>query len=571
MKNSQSFSLHYLSKIFLSMFLLFPVSCTDPVQDELTVADPDTTYPGVVPWQDVLDELIYASSVIVQKDGSIQDAVDTAQPGDAIYIEPGVYKETITIDKADIKLIGIEGIQGEKVILENPGGKKRGINVTKQGNGVEVRNIQLQNFIDNSPHVSSQTSTKEARYNPYFKMKRGQLGNKIAHYEFEIRLGKRAFDVVRIHRVVREYRPYHPIHTNGEVFMIHGASQDFDDIFLTAGAENNINPQTSSPVYLASNSIDVWGIDLAWTLVPETTSDFSFMKDWGVERDVDHTLAALSIARLIRGLTGQGFGRIHLLGFSYGVPVAYAAAGRETQQHPVLCDIKGIIPVEAGMKYDKNDPVQDQFRNAMCNVAGGVQALMDGGTYESTLGLDIAPFGNLAIAAPNDPSPIIPGVTNFQAALFAGVFPGPAPPAPFWHFVGGDLNALNIPVGLLYTEPSRWFYLLTSLAPYMPQRTVYEFRACQCDEEDVSIDDYLDQISVPILYLGAGGGFGTFGDFTSSLTASSDITHYTVNLQAAENRLIDYGHADLFMASNAPSQVWEVLRQWLVNHNGYSL
>jgi hypothetical protein len=105
----------------------------------------------------------------------------------------------------------------------------------------------------------------------------------------------------------------------------------------------------------------------------------------------------------------------------------------------------------------------------------------------------------------------------------------------------------------------------------MPQRTIYEFRACQCDEEDVSIDDHLDQISVPILYIGAGGGFGTFGDYTSSLTASTDITNYTVSLQAEENRTIDYGHADTFMANDAANLVWEVLRQWLVNHSSYPL
>lgn len=84
----------------------------------------------------------------------------------------------------------------------------------------------------------------------------------------------------------------------------------------------------------------MWGIDLAWTLIPEETSDFSFMQDWGVERDVDHVLSSMLIARRIRGLTHQGFGRVNLLGFSYGVSVAYAATGRETRQPKCLRDIK---------------------------------------------------------------------------------------------------------------------------------------------------------------------------------------------------------------------------------------
>lgn len=125
-------------------------------------------------------------------------------------------------------------------------------------------------------------------------------------------------------------------------------------------------------------------------------------------------------------------------------------------------------------------------------------------------------------------------------------------------------------MGLLYTAPSRWFYLFTTLAPYMPQRTPYEYRVGQCDEEDVKIDDHLDQISVPILYIGARGGFGAFGDYTSSLTSSTDITNYTISLQAAEKRIIDYGHADVFMAANAPDLIWEPLRKWLIDHSGYS-
>ena len=59
----------------------------------------------------------------------------------------------------------------------------------------------------------------------------------------------------------------------------------------------------------------------------------------------------MSVARLIRGLTGQGFGRMNLFGYSYGVGVAYAAAGRETQQHPILQDVKGLVAVDQVMKY----------------------------------------------------------------------------------------------------------------------------------------------------------------------------------------------------------------------------
>ena len=85
---------------------------------------------------------------------------------------------------------------------------------------------------------------------------------------------------------------------------------------------------------------------------------------------------------------------------------------------------------------------------------------------------------------------------------------------------------------------------------------------------DVPFDDHLGKISVPILYIGAGGAFGTLGDYSSSLTKSSDITNYTITLTG--ERLTDFGHGDLFVGNDAAELVWNVLYQWLVTHNNHS-
>ena len=157
-----------------------------------------------------------------------------------------------------------------------------------------------------------------------------------------------------------------------------------------------------------------------------------------------------------------------------------------------------------------------------------------------------------------------------QAALFIGTntfLLGP-PAAPFWHFVSGTFDEFGLPAGLLYSDPSRWIGLLGSLPPYQPRLGTFDILTSICDEEDVSIDDHLAEISVPILYLGAGGGLGTLGDFTSTLTASDDITNFTVSLQPADQRSIDFGHADLFLANDASALAWPVLRDWLRDHSG---
>ena len=535
-----------LALILLSGSILF-TSCEDSYYDASQTADPISNQIEDDDWIEMLDDLSFKSSILVQNQGSVQEAIDLAEPGDAIYIEPGTYDETVTVTKSDIQLIGLSGENGEKVTIS-------GIIGTKD---VEILNIQ---HLDVNEKSTNSYRTRSHKRRRLISLTRTEVTQGIAHYKFEVDLGKDEFDLIRIHRVVRERRPYRPVHTEGAVFMIHGSGQDFDDIFLRPGV-NQPDAQNSSPVYLAGNNIDVWGIDLAWTLVPEETSDFSFMQDWGVERDVDHTLKAMTIARLVRGLTRQGFDRLNLMGFSYGVSVAYAAAGRETQQHRIQRDIKGIIAAEGAMKYADED---EASRISTCNRAAAAQEQINNGIYQNNNGIIFGQIGNLADSKPEEPSQLLPWLNNRQAALFLGIAPPPNPPAPSWHFVGGQLRGNPpVPGGLLYTESSRWIQLLRGLPPYQPRLSEKDINACLCNEEEVTIDDHLGEIKVPILYLGAAGGFGEQGLFTSSLTKSNDITEHIVNLKFNQR---SFGHADLFMANDAAELAWEVMRQWLVGH-----
>jgi parallel beta-helix repeat protein len=82
---------------------------------------------------------------------SIQTAVNDATPGSTIYIEPGTYSlaQTVTIDKAGLKLVGRPGRHGAPVVLLNQGGVQDGISVTANGGGFELRNVVVQGFADN--------------------------------------------------------------------------------------------------------------------------------------------------------------------------------------------------------------------------------------------------------------------------------------------------------------------------------------------------------------------------------------------------------------------------------------
>lgn len=533
MRNFKLLWKNYSAIILTGLIVVFFMGCNEPIIEDPLPPDSNSTE-SFVPWYDVLEQVNLDDEIVfVQEGESIQQAVNAAEPGSSIYIEPDVYKEGLNIDKSDIRLIGLKGELLESVILENSGAGE--ISIT--GENVMIENVQLKGFDKTLPDNSELKSSSRRRNRIHLQdWSREDLGGGIAHYLFEVAMGLGEYDMVRIHRVVRESRPYRPIPTKGNIFMVHGAIQDFDDIFLTAGAEA-INAKTSSPFYLASKNIDVWGIDMGWTMVPLETEDFSFMEGWGVEKDVDHCLKAMSIARLIRGLTRQGFGRMNLLGYSYGVDVVYGAASRETQQHWICRDVKGLITVDRAIKTDDLNA-----QKIACEDAGISKGKLDGGQFHDPWGVDLLTWGDLALNDPDGNSIFYPGFSNSEFLMWVGS----------QGFFTGNKDEF------FYTDPIRFFRLSANLVPYWPMQIRYELSAVQCPDEEVTYDDYLGEISLPILYIGAEKAEGEAGIYTSSLTSSSDIT---------SNIVPGYSHADLWFAYDADKMVWSVLHDWLIDHS----
>ncbi|MBE9490383.1 MAG: hypothetical protein IMY67_08840 [Bacteroidetes bacterium] len=538
MKNLKTTIKKFMSITLTGLVILLFNSCEDLIEEEIILPDSSSSE-QLISWNKILNQLdLESETAFVQNGKSIQDAVDAALPGDIIYIEPGTYQEDLTINRSDVKLIGLSITPNDLVI-------NKGIK-----DNIEILKLYDQKSIDDFQKKSQNQATTSS----ISDFSRTELGAGVAHYQFKVQIGEGEFDIVRIHRVVRESLPFRPIPTKGDVFMVHGAFTGFDGTFLTIGMEssNDINAHTSSPFYLASKNIDVWGIDMGWTMVPNDDSlDFSFMEGWGYEKDASHTLKAMRIARLVRGMTGQGFSSINLLGFSSGNTVAYAAANRETQENNMSKrHVKGIISVDNAFK------VLDG--NSGCGTAMPIETEIAGGKFENDFGGFFSLLANLALGTPDELSPIFGGygLTNIQAFRF--VFYGND--ILGFHFFGGNLE------GSFYSDEMRNLRAIASYSTYMPNLLWQEIDAVNCTSMDVTFDDYLDLISVPILYIGAGGGSGAeAGYYTSSLTASTDITNHLVSLDA--DPLKDFGHVNIWVGNNADELVWSNLRNWLENHH----
>jgi hypothetical protein len=408
--------------------------------------------------------------------------------------------------------------------------------------------------------VDTQGFVASAAAQAFSNVERRALTADVAEYTFRVRTGPGKYDEIGLHRVVKESAPNVPVRTRKAVFMLHGDIWGFDGAFLSGVASPAVPDDRNLPVYLAENGIDVWGIDLGWTLVPITEQDFSFMNGWGIERDARDLGIGIGVARFARAISGSGFGKVNLLAWSRGGQIAYAYLNGETQLPAGLRQVSGFIPVDIYLKTD-----DAALRQAACDRLDAFT-----GSPVSGNGVLFQQLGANALAAPNDPRTDQPlaGFTNRQAALFAGsatfaIFA----PVPFYHFVGGTfltLDPVPVPDGLLYTDEAAFFGFQTGASPFEPSQVVNDGDEATCELNNVAFDDHLADITVPVLYVGAGGGFGEFGLYTVSLLGSTDVSNHIVSLNST--RLFDFGHADLFLANNAQSLVWQPILSWVQAH-----
>src|SRR3954466_15087728 len=90
--------------------------------------------------------------------------------------------------------------------------------------------------------------------------------------------------------------------------------------------------------------------------------------------------------------------------------------------------------------------------------------------------------------------------------------------------------------------------------------------ALWCGDGPLPLVDHLEDIQVPLFYLGAAGGFGDHGIYTTTLVASTDVTVHVVRRLDAAREDEDFGHGDLLYAADAVDHAWNPLANWLLQH-----
>ena len=85
-------------------------------------------------------------TIKVNPGDSIQAAVEIAQPGDTIQVMPGIYSETVYIDKDDIHLVGVIEA-GERATLDGLG--KLNDAILYSGNNILIANFKITRYKGN--------------------------------------------------------------------------------------------------------------------------------------------------------------------------------------------------------------------------------------------------------------------------------------------------------------------------------------------------------------------------------------------------------------------------------------
>ncbi len=399
-------------------------------------------------------------------------------------------------------------------------------------------------------------------HHPLFGFERTRIQGNIYHYFVEVPVGPGEHERIGLHRVVKERRPFRPIHTDKTLFGLHGTPGHFEVMYLAGTVSDEVPDDQSLAVYLAEHNIDVWGIDQAYTLLPDGITDFSFMDGWDMAFDAQNLRTAMAVARLVRLITGSGFGKMNLMGYSTGLAVGFAAVNMEAPLPNWQRQIGGFIPVDYFMKTDDPPNIESG-----CEYAAIMDSTLAAGGFATNVGEVFQTIGYLADNDPEGDSPVIPGFTNLQTALFAAAqtsefagFPGEA------HFFAGIFDdETGLPIDLRYTDVQHYLDWLQAFNYYNSNFVEYDIAVLHCDEEDSPHDDYLGLIEIPVFFLGANGGWGHLMDYTASLLVScDDIEILNVSLLPEQDE--DIGHVDIYTAGNAEIEFWSPVLEWIEDH-----
>lgn len=286
-------------------------------------------------------------------------------------------------------------------------------------------------------------------------------------------------------------------------------------------------------IYLANRGIEVYVLDYRTHAVPPGgITDFSFMKEWTVDRFVDDARQAAAFA-----LRTSGQKRLVVSGFSRGVSFAYGLISVAPSG-----SVAGLISLDGSFKSCHEKPVTD--------YDASLQKLAASKRFASDVagGRGWAGRHQLMQRACSDPSapPINDRYETIGAELTESLYNA-------W----GPGRLANAKEGI--SRPAPLGCLLDTYDRYWPTVQNLEGRAISSQKNDprTTIDDLWGSFKLPIIHFsstGMGAEMIMSGIYSAAESGSRDV----------ELHLLErYGHLDVLVGENAQEDVFEPLMTWL--------
>lgn len=371
------------------------------------------------------------------------------------------------------------------------------------------------------------------------------------------------------------------------VLMLSGDAWGFGPAFLGETPDGFINP--SAAIFLAEQGFDVWGIDYRWVgVAPETTlssntnrkkpahnsisanisssNDLSAFDHWDTAFHLEDIKFALNVIRAIRARSGQSDKTI-AMGWSRGVQYALALASEEALMSESERSIQGLALVDFAMVLPRNDAA----KKTACQLYQKYQIQIDMGITATASGKTVAALGEWAVTAPDEPSALgaalgLEDYSNLEAALYFGAATSEFyAPTSYYHYVAADFD-VDRKAKLRNTSDAVYLDFLRSASPWQSLKEIRDGFAMACgiqklrDGTELTYDDHLFDITLPIFYAEATGGYGDSGLYT---IASTDGYVTYVKLADDVETANEFGHLDGWFSDSAPERLWMPLAEWL--------
>ena len=328
------------------------------------------------------------------------------------------------------------------------------------------------------------------------------------------------------------------VDASGQAFGLHryqsASAVTIATLFYLPGT--NMNGVLKTPdsdhnlwLYLAERGIEVYAMDYRTRYIPHDFSgDLVVMRDWSMDLFVEDAVMAVAQVQEEQPLVPM-----YIAGFSRGAAVAYGLAGQ--------VEAAGLVALDGSFKKQPFEPYDIGAALQLYDEEARYASTLSRRGYEARTQMMRRVLSDPGSSATNDR--YLTSGDQLADILYQTWGPG----------VLANTRSNITPIDILAREMLGydWFY---PTIQNIEGRSI----ASQQDDPNTYIDDHFGEMTIPVLYFGS-GGFGAesllSGIYSAARLGSGDVT-----IKVLEN----YGHLDVLFATDAPTEVYGVIYEWIL-------